>query len=537
MRKFLLHPLFHLSVAYVALLPQIYLLYDRGNRYTLDWSPQYRWAVLLAIAILAAIYGMSFGVLRWIQMRIKHRKWSKPLRKIPDIMIFWFLMAVLFRSVMAIAYSSDQLPSALAICIDARITKLFFYVLLPSFLLAVFRRRTREVVFKIYGVFAIVFLLFVVQTFVWPSYAADYRVSDMPPAAEPPANSNSVYIFLFDGWSYNYTFGHSSFSLDHMPHLQKMLQHSTLFTRAYSPGVLTTVSVPRLLFQTDPRIHNFSHTDLKSKIERNEFLLLQLKSIFDLSDNHYSFTSGCYIHYPGILGKNINGLIPFYSHNSRYTLPERILNLLYTQLAFLEKFGIRIPSPTDPLGSMFEEFQVRIRPHLEATLPRLPYPNISFFHINLPHSPYLFDRHWNRRTSPPQASLATISDYLENVYAVDVVIGDIIDHLKTRSDYDSSLILILSDHGWRESFKRSETEADMDPEAPEKHVPLIIKYPGQKRAEEDHSPVYLTDLHPLINMQLTQPEMLRQWVLDWNDGTRPARPRFGDAAATSFQAQ
>lgn len=46
-----------LAVAYVALLPQFYLVYDKGNRFSLDWSKTVRASILISIALLAAAYG------------------------------------------------------------------------------------------------------------------------------------------------------------------------------------------------------------------------------------------------------------------------------------------------------------------------------------------------------------------------------------------------------------------------------------------------------------------------------------------------
>jgi len=253
-------------------------------------------------------------------------------------------------------------------------------------------------------------------------------------------------------------------------------------------------------------------------IERNELLNLDLKSIFDLSDRHFAFVSGFYLHYSGIVGGKADCIYPFYSPNRRFSLTEEMMTLLYTQIAFLGKFGVDLPPPTDPLKSMYVEFQTRIRPVLNDVLPRLPDNHVSLFHICLPHGPYLFNRDWTPRANPGSMVSTNVADYLENVYAMDAVIGDIIQCLKTRGDFDSSLIVFFADHSWREKFSRPEAEMDLDQFAPEKHVPLIIKYPRQSRGGESSLPILLTELHPLFEAFLTNPAQVIRWSSEWNAG-------------------
>lgn len=512
-----------LVAAYVALLPQFYLIYDIGNRYTSGWSPQHRASILMAICILAAAYFLMYaavqGSARFLSMIQPRIDW----RRAGFDLALWILAALVLRTAMAIAYATEQMPSPLTRLVDSPPFKLFCYFLLPAGWLWFRRNAFEHAIIRLYRLGAILFALFFAQLFVWDFYSTEMTSDSIPADYGKGAEANSLYVFLFDEWSYVHTLGNPEFDLSEMPHLQELLRHSILFRNAYSPSVLTAVSIPRFLFQTDPRIFDFSLNELEWGLQHNDFLPLGLHSIFDLSDSHYKHLSGFYLHYANIIGDHVDSLIPFYDMNRRYSLKERVLVLLFSQLGFLEKFGVDVDPPVRQFGWTGEEYQTRIRPVLKEILPRLPLRNISFFHMNLPHAPFLVRRDWTPLANPPKGEETTnLTVYLENAYAMDAVFGDIADLLRARGDYDSSLLVFLSDHSWKKSFgcgHEGWAELDRQGHVPAKHVPLIIKYPGQTRGGESDLPIGTAELHPLFKEYLTAPDQLARWVARWNAGT------------------
>ena len=508
--------------AFVALLPQFYLTYDIGNRYAMGWSPQFRASILIAISILAALYfilyagmGLAAGLLsRWFG-RLDWKRGAFDLA-------LWIMAALLFRSVMAIAYATEEMPGTVLRIVDAPATKVLFYFVLPAGGCALRRRAFEKIVVGLYRILAVLCVLFAAQAFTWDIYSNENSAADIPAERGDKKNANSLYIFLFDEWSFDDTFGNPEFSLDHMPHLAEFLRHSTLFRNAHSPSVLTTVSIPRFLYQSDPRIYSYSLREMEWGLQHNDFLPLKLTSIFDLSDQHFKHLSGFLLYYSGIVGSHVDCLIPFYDYNSRYSLKERVLVLLHTQLSFLGKFGWAVPLSIQPQNWTGHEFQARIRPILNDILPRLPYKSIAFFHICLPHGPFIFDRAWNPLPNPAVGwNTPHLRTYLENVYAMDAVIGDIVRILKARGDYDSSLLVFLSDHSWKAKYSDKEEVLDRESFIPEKHVPLLIKYPGQVRGGTVETPIVTTELHPFFQDYLTVPEKMARWVSGWNAGTEP----------------
>ena len=515
---------FCLVAAYVALLPQFYLIYEIGNRYTSGWSPQHRVSILMAIGLLAAAYFLAYAAVQGGAHLLSNFQGRINARRLGLDLAIWIMAALILRTAMAIAYATEQMPPALIRLVDSPPFKLFCYLLLPVGLLWFRRDAFEKTVIRLYRFGAILFALFFAQLFVWDFYSTEFSSDSIPADYGKGAEPNSLYIFLFDEWSYIHTFGNPEFDLSEMPRLQELLRHATLFREAYSPSVLTAVSIPRFLFQTDPRIFDFSLNDLEWGLQHNDFLPLGLNSIFDLSDNHFKHLSGFYLHYANIIGNHVDSLIPFYDQNHRYSVKERVLVLLYSQLGFLEKFGVEATPPVRQFGWTGAEYQTRIRPLLNDILPRLPARSISFFHMNLPHAPFIFRRDWVPLNHPAMGEETTnLTVYLENVYAMDAIFGDIMDLLRARGDYDSSMLVFLSDHSWKRSFgcgHEGWAELDLKGNIPAKHVPLIIKYPGQTRGGESVAPVETAKLHPQFKEYLTAPDQMARWIARWNAGAK-----------------
>lgn len=515
-----------LAVAYAALLPQFYLVYEAGNRFSLDWSPTIRASILASIALLAAAYGALYGGAKlvggWVD-RWLHRAASREVLK---LLAIWFMAAVAFRSAMAIIYATRPATDLLARLVDSGAAKILGYVVLPVGSLVWCRERFRKIVLGAYCVLGAMFVLFVVQSFVWKHDVAGGRSANFQIEEGAKTGTGGLYIFMFDGWGYDPTFGNPEFSLTHMPHLSALLEQATLFREAYSPGIETWVSMPRFIFQTDERADDYSYAELRDMLfNRSDFSFLT--SIFDLSDRPYKFIGQSAINYWNLLGNRVDYVQPFYEKNAGYFLRERVAGLLGSQLAFLRKIGIRMEARSlndDSMNESWYQQQLRIRPVLNDVLPRLPSNTFAFIHMLLPHRPYGFHRDGTPRI-PPSMVDPDGSYYLDNVYAADAVIGDIVKILKERGIYDSSLIVLTADHGVRPEDAALWERLDVETFIAEKHVPLIVKYPGQRRRAENGDRVTTAQLHPLFADFLNAPEKVAQWT---------ARQDAGEGAANLY---
>lgn len=526
------HPIFRpffrdvglcLAAAYVALLPKFYLVYDEGNRFSLDWSPTVRASILISIGLLATAYGLLYAGARRLGAFADRWLRRAVVRPAIRLLAIWILTAVAFRSAMAITYATRPATDLLARLVDAPLAKILCYVVVPVGLLLGCRPRYERIVLGTYRVLGAMFLLFVVQSFLWK-----HDVAGRPAAGsriETVANDGTggLYILMFDGWGWDQTFGNPEFSLAHMPHLSALLEQATLFREAYSPGIETWVSMPRFLFQTDARAADYSYAEMRDMLfNRSDFSFLA--SIFDLAERPYKFVGQSAINYWNLLGSRIDYVQPFYEKNAGYFLKERVAGLLGSQVAFLRKFGISMEARAlgdDTMNETWYQQQLRIRPVLNDVLPRLPDPAFAFIHMMIPHRPYGFLRDGTPRI-PPRMDDPDGSLYLDNVYATDAIIGDVVRILKEKGVYDSALLVLTADHGVRPEDAALWERLDAETYIPEKHVPLVVKYPGQRRRAANDDRLTTAQLHPLFADFLNHPERVAQWTARQDAGNGEA---------------
>lgn len=106
---------------------------------------------------------------------------------------------------------------------------------------------------------------------------------------------------------------------------------------------------------------------------------------------------------------------------------------------------------------------------------------------------------WPGEDRPPVDSMEAVRDrYDEQILFLDSQLGRFFDFLKDRGDYNSSLIVVTSDHG--ESFGDHGLVIGHGRFLFEEaiHIPLIVKMPGPLHSRRVNQPVSLLDLVPTI---------------------------------------
>lgn len=94
-----------------------------------------------------------------------------------------------------------------------------------------------------------------------------------------------------------------------------------------------------------------------------------------------------------------------------------------------------------------------------------------------------------------------MDSYLGNLRYMDGVLGRFLDLLRAAGTLDDALIVVTSDHAWRfdpEQRKFDFAVEDGLPESWLKHVPLLVKEPGQTRARQRQERVSPMDIHDLV---------------------------------------
>lgn len=114
---------------------------------------------------------------------------------------------------------------------------------------------------------------------------------------------------------------------------------------------------------------------------------------------------------------------------------------------------------------------------------------------------HYYDPHYTYESPEPFASNFPDSPYAGEIAFTDHCIGKVIQKLKDLDLYDSTLLIIMGDHGEMLGEHGERTHTYFIYESAIK-VPLIIKRPGQKKAFTIAEPVGLVDIVPTICSQL-----------------------------------
>lgn len=516
-----------LCVAYWALLPQFYLVYNEGNRYSVGWTYATYFSILAAISLLGVIYSLMAGVMLWMGRRVS--SWQAPLR----IVLGGIVGAILLRTIISLVDKTGGPFSTLLNLSGFKVLKFGFY-LLPFAILWRYPQ-TAKVGLKISSVVLSILLIgFLVVPWFWPTYGWDDNEPQVPDQRYS-AVTNSIYILVFDAWSSSLSF--TPKQLATMPGLTGFLDQADRFENAQSCGPFTHVSIPRFLYQADPGMREMMYDEVQKSVRKNLLHQYGFTSIFDLSDRHYKTVLGFYLYYPDTIGAHVD-YCGRYATDSALGLNINFLReLLFSQVEFLRHVGVDVAGPTTRWDLDTDIFvaQQKTRQKLANILRGLPAMNMTFLHIPFPHPPYQF----RPDGSPRDPILKDVSvwpnvaGYMDNLGYTDTLLIDFIEALKRRGDFDSSLIILTSDHTWGydpaqpypgDAHHDFFTEDDLLKSSFTRHVPLIIKHPGQSVARTFSQSVSCWDLHQLFSQYLAQPSetMDFEW---WSREDLPSEQR------------
>jgi hypothetical protein len=474
-----------LSAAFMALLPKFYMVFDSGNRYSLLWSNAYHWAILSAIALLAALFFAAQFALRRLGQRFGLTRWAEAL------CMLW-LIFVGVRTVFALLVQLGTLPHTMMELLWNPWFKLVFYVVLPVPMLVLWPSAAKQGLKRLYAGLSVLCVLFVVQSTFWVKYEKYDATLDGGAASKKTADGRNFLVFILDGWSYERTFGEPNWG-EKFPAISNLLNEATLYAKAYSLGAETWVSIPRFLFSND---HDFLKKTYQETIDFNlEGAQHQGQSIFDIvPDNWMRLAIGTFINYDVIIPRGVDVALKFEGPNVRRTYKKTLENLIQSQFAFLRIVGVRFEYVGDP-----EWFpQMEIHQYTMETLRANQANVFGVFHYCWPHWPYIWDRQGRKPGIAPESAAAevqSVENYMDNLGYMDTVVGEVCAGLKECGKWENSVVVFTSDHTWRfdpaisnrwtYDSRTGEDRArmiqeDANPTQELKHVPMIIKLPGQK---------------------------------------------------------
>lgn len=306
------------------------------------------------------------------------------------------------------------------------------------------------------------------------------RVSVAPaqgPERPAPAGLPHVFLLLFDAWSYDLTFPGGKIR-DDMPNLRELLSVSTLYHQARSPALSTEFSVPAIFYGV-PVTEPFTRPD-SSLFSAPKRLGYRTRVVSLVRCDLW-----------GLDGVDRFDIFPYYSKGPLAELP------------FAERFFVHFALGARPYlraGRALNRFapesailaswtkQRAVQNIAISVIEGADRPTFAVFHYQLPHGPHVFDRQGlelgNERSGRGDVVRAG------NLHRLDAVIGELAAALRRSGKFDEAALVLFSDHAEGESST---------------HVPLIIKRPGQRAAEEVGEPVELIGLHRYVERLIRKP--------------------------------
>lgn len=319
-----------------------------------------------------------------------------------------------------------------------------------------------------------------------------------PSALKPlqPVTKDRIVFLIFDELDENLVFNLRP-AQHTFPHLDRFRNESIVCSAANQPGTQTMLSLPSLLIGKNALILSMSGASNLLLHTENKLKPVNLRKQTMIFDKAYEngFNSafiGWYLPYDRLL---LDRVSYFYQYSAQKSIKPQIWpsilqfrNQLSECLRFnfenllLKVLGKSIfPKTTMPpthLQSPQEKYEGLCQAISDVIQDKDL--NFIFFHLPFPHYPTLYD---------PESQIIAEREpyYYNNVYLVDKLFAYIRSELERVGDWDSSTIIVSSDHwlrdqGFIDEYLAQEKQDFHDLLAKRNAplVPLMIKAPFQK---------------------------------------------------------
>jgi len=479
-----------LSVAYFSLLLQFYEIFKASNRYAMRWRTIYLWEVVTAIMLLGTLYYLSYFSLTFLCRRYRA---VQRLLNVAALVAMWFVFS---RCLISMAVVSSGVPAVILSVVTFLPAKFLIYgASIPmAFAFTKFLKRTMCALYLILSPALLVLMICGLSYWQWED--ADWqKYYSLISETESKVRDNDTYILVFDEWSYARTFTPEGSPKLALPNIEKLIAHSTFYPKAYSGGDDTISAIPRFIFQQNGELLKLTELQLSELLFAGK--CIPGNSIFlSAPKDSLRIACGIYHNYSGLLSSETDYAariddphVPFW---------HSVLGMLSTQLSWARIFGIRVKNNTreDLLQKSWASRVQKLHDLLLYGIEHSQVPLFMLFHYAVPHQPFVWSARGRIENPEWDPREHTIKGYLSNIQGVDHFLGEIISALEVAGRYDGATIIVTSDHSWRFDPDIMHTELSDDPFAAteRRHVPLIVKNPGQ-----NHMSIH-TNITYLLNM-------------------------------------
>jgi hypothetical protein len=475
------------------------LPYNRGSNFFLPYSPL---DTYLAALLNVASWGLAlFLLLRFCRRRPRLFPWLVLALFCFTAIVVVYGIGVAFMSFARFVFLFGQ-HGATLVAVGSTAGALAGMYLLVRYRVQLARR---------YAVLPLLFLPFLPVT-VAQSLAAIAKVEPaanfLPHAVAPakplanPLHKNVVWV-IFDETDYRLGFARRPASLA-LPAFDRFRKGALFATAAYSPNDNTQTSLPSLLTgiplnRTEPLsatrldlIHagSLSHSDFTGA-----------DTVFKEVKKRGGSTAlfGWFLPYMRLmqgvdLGRNY----------ARYNVctSERLLDVYLGQ--WREVVDLRFLPGTNTL---LAENQIGMVKEMRTDIASAIKENdasFMFLHYSVPHSPNVY----HRRTGRFGFNRNKREGYLDNLALADRCFAELRKALEEKGIWDSSTVIVSSDHHWRTNT--------YDGVLDKQHVPFMVKFPHQQQGtlyQGRFNTILTKDLVlQILDGKLNSPEQAGAWL-------------------------
>ena len=343
------------------------------------------------------------------------------------------------------------------------------------------------------------------------------HLADRPPAVALPRAAGAPHVVwvIFDEWDQALTFRRRPANLA-LPELDRFRSQAFYTGRAYPPAPVTDISVPSLLAgRTFIESDTGNPSQLMLTFEKGQprLPLSSQPTIFSEA-RAAGFNAGIvgfYMPYCRMFDAvtcEWHSYIAFTSVEGEYPLSLGRLMLLAAKreagrLPGARPLGLRHALGEDPLKPARHAItyrEIRQEALAEIVDPRLA---LVYVHSSIPHPPAAFEEP---------------ASYLDNLRLVDRTVGELRGQLEKAGMWESSTVLLTSDHPlrlghWRPEVLFPPSGGDFQQAS---GVPFLLKLAGQQQGfayDRAMQTVVTKDLLlAILKGEITQPEQVAAWL-------------------------
>lgn len=503
------------------------VIFPPFNGYHLESPPTAVNALALMIDVLA------FAGILWGSFLAARRHGNKRLGMAAK-WVFLFLVVAVLNNAIAEIYGAISMQA-----LNARIGRgpalvvLIVFILLSAFVLV----RWSKQVFRVAQVFVLIISPFILLTFFrGVVMLSEGRVQPVVKAAEktdPETTSppkNRVVWIVFDEFELRSAFTSRPSTLQ-LPELDRFAKESFFASNAYPPAGATIRSFPALITG-----------DLVADAEERSFDTLKVRfagsdTFTDWRDHPTIFSRlkkegarsalvGWYHPYCRLFGADLD-LCSARVHLPD-TLPDRHLpGLLPSMRDYFWRFGLILPGIRQflpkfkdfPPAVSYDENHIEVVREIRVAAERVvaePEYSLVFIHFPAPHTPFYYDR----RTK--EFNLGSKSNYFDNLALIDDVFGSLREKMESSDTWDSSTVIVSSDHWWRSQDWQAEGRWTGEEEAVaagqiDFRIPFIVKPAHAQGRQVVYDPAFNTVLTGEMVLAISRGEIatsddIARWI-------------------------